>query len=519
MLFVPFAVVALRATLRADRALARGLGALARRRAARELLAGHAAARAAGARRRRACSCSRSRSATSRRAQVLLPLSSYTLGTEFQANSSTVAFAAAAPFAAVLIVLAFGAAYLLMSRFGRVRRSRAAERWPSCAARGSPSPTARPTVLSDVDLVGPAGHADGDPRRLRQRQDDAAAAADRLPRRRQRRRLDRRARRRRRGAAARAARQARRRLRRAGRRALPASDGRRERRLRPAALRAAPRAAAIDEALDLVGLDRALREQAAAPALGRRAAPGRARAGARAPARRSSSSTSRSPGSTPSLRAETRAAVLGALAAAGATAVLVTHDQAEALSMGREVAVLRAGRLVQTATPAALYRTPGRPRRGALRRRGGRRCRARRARARSCAPSARWPSEARRSRARLSRARGRDDQTRADPPATLGDDPAGRRGVAATVVGHSFFGPDTLLQLELADGSGTLVTARTHDDVAGEPGTAGHALRRGPGRRLSAAHAKEPGETTRRAAARHSRCSSPASPRCGRMRR
>ena len=44
------------------------------------------------------------------------------------------------------------------------------------------------------------------------------------------------------------------------------------------------------------------------------------------------------------------------------------------------------------------------------------------------------------------------------------------RGVAATVVGHTFFGPDTVLQLELADGSGTLVTARTHDDVAGEPG-------------------------------------------------
>ena len=54
-------------------------------------------------------------------AQVLLPLNLYTLGTEFQANSSTVAFAAAAPFAAVLIVLAMAAAYVLMSRFGRVR--------------------------------------------------------------------------------------------------------------------------------------------------------------------------------------------------------------------------------------------------------------------------------------------------------------------------------------------------------------------------------------------------------------
>jgi iron(III) transport system permease protein len=54
-------------------------------------------------------------------AQVLLPLDQYTLGTEFQANSSTVAFAAAAPFAAVLIVLAMAAAYVLMSRFGKVR--------------------------------------------------------------------------------------------------------------------------------------------------------------------------------------------------------------------------------------------------------------------------------------------------------------------------------------------------------------------------------------------------------------
>jgi iron(III) transport system permease protein len=53
--------------------------------------------------------------------QVLLPLNLYTLGTEFNNNSSTVAFAAAAPFAAVLIALALAAAYVLISRFGRVR--------------------------------------------------------------------------------------------------------------------------------------------------------------------------------------------------------------------------------------------------------------------------------------------------------------------------------------------------------------------------------------------------------------
>jgi iron(III) transport system permease protein len=54
-------------------------------------------------------------------AQVLLPPNLYTLGTEFQANSSTVAFAAAAPFAAALVALSMLAAYLLVSRFGRIR--------------------------------------------------------------------------------------------------------------------------------------------------------------------------------------------------------------------------------------------------------------------------------------------------------------------------------------------------------------------------------------------------------------
>jgi iron(III) transport system ATP-binding protein len=58
------------------------------------------------------------------------------------------------------------------------------------------------------------------------------------------------------------------------------------------------------------------------------------------------------------LRADTRDAVARALAAQGTTALLVTHDQAEALSMGREVAVLRDGRLIQTAAPDVLYRSP-----------------------------------------------------------------------------------------------------------------------------------------------------------------
>jgi len=59
-----------------------------------------------------------------------------------------------------------------------------------------------------------------------------------------------------------------------------------------------------------------------------------------------------------SLREETRQAVVTALRTAGATAVLVTHDQAEALSTADQVAVLRGGRLVQLTDPRTLYRSP-----------------------------------------------------------------------------------------------------------------------------------------------------------------
>jgi hypothetical protein len=37
-----------------------------------------------------------------------------------------------------------------------------------------------------------------------------------------------------------------------------------------------------------------------------------------------------------------------------------------------------------------------------------------------------------------------------------------------------------VLQLELADGSGTLVSARTHDDVVDQPGTQVRLLVEGP---------------------------------------
>ena len=58
------------------------------------------------------------------------------------------------------------------------------------------------------------------------------------------------------------------------------------------------------------------------------------------------------------LRAQVRADVHRILTVAGATALFVTHDQEEALSVADEVAVMHAGRIVQQAAPEDLYRSP-----------------------------------------------------------------------------------------------------------------------------------------------------------------
>ncbi|MEV3937073.1 ABC transporter ATP-binding protein [Glycomyces sp. NPDC049804] len=58
------------------------------------------------------------------------------------------------------------------------------------------------------------------------------------------------------------------------------------------------------------------------------------------------------------LRQSLRGEVAAALRADGATAVLVTHDQDEALSLADRVAVMRNGRIVQVAPPAEVYGCP-----------------------------------------------------------------------------------------------------------------------------------------------------------------
>ena len=61
------------------------------------------------------------------------------------------------------------------------------------------------------------------------------------------------------------------------------------------------------------------------------------------------------------LREDTGRAVARALRASGATALLVTHDQGEALSLADQVAVMSRGRFLQVSSPADIYLRPASP--------------------------------------------------------------------------------------------------------------------------------------------------------------
>ncbi len=67
-----------------------------------------------------------------------------------------------------------------------------------------------------------------------------------------------------------------------------------------------------------------------------------------------------------SLRASVRAEVLQILRDGGVTAVLVTHDQDEALSVADQVAVIRDGVIGQSGAPTRSLRPPGRSGHGPL---------------------------------------------------------------------------------------------------------------------------------------------------------
>ena len=58
------------------------------------------------------------------------------------------------------------------------------------------------------------------------------------------------------------------------------------------------------------------------------------------------------------LRTRLRLDVKAILQKEGATAILVTHDQEEALSLADRVAVLRSGQIVQVGSPTEIYNSP-----------------------------------------------------------------------------------------------------------------------------------------------------------------
>lgn len=157
------------------------------------------------------------------------------------------------------------------------------------------------------------------------------------------------------------------------------------------------------------------------------------------------------------LRVDTREAVVRALVRGGTTAVLVTHDQAEALSMGTEVAVLRDGRLVQTGPPSEVYRQPVDV-----------------AVARAIGEAIVLPGNA--GLGRVTCALGEVDvlDGPADGPVEVvirpeqiqlaridsGGKPSDE-GVQARVVDHVYYGPDTVIHLALQSDPGTVVKTRT----------------------------------------------------------
>jgi iron(III) transport system ATP-binding protein len=178
------------------------------------------------------------------------------------------------------------------------------------------------------------------------------------------------------------------------------------------------------------------------------------------------------------LRAQVREDVREVLAAAGATAILVTHDQEEALSFAGRVAVMRDGRLAQVADPVTLYRHPvdmgvaefvgesvrleGTVRDGRVR----------------CPLGLLEFEEPPGPGVRRAPAEGEAVSVALRPEQVVIDAPADA-GVPAEVLSSTYFGHDALVRLRL-DGGGTEVLARIHRARLPELGATVHVAVDGP---------------------------------------
>jgi iron(III) transport system ATP-binding protein len=150
------------------------------------------------------------------------------------------------------------------------------------------------------------------------------------------------------------------------------------------------------------------------------------------------------------LRAQVRDEVLDALQTSRTTAVIVTHDQQEALSVADQVAVLLGGRMAQFAEPAVLYDEP-----------------ASLAVATFVGEAVVLPGTATEGRVRCAlgdlvlRTPATGSVTVVVRPEQIelcGD----HQGVAGTVVSRSFFGHDGVVRVAIDGDAPTTVTARVH---------------------------------------------------------
>ncbi|MEV4710158.1 ABC transporter ATP-binding protein [Micromonospora sp. NPDC049374] len=158
------------------------------------------------------------------------------------------------------------------------------------------------------------------------------------------------------------------------------------------------------------------------------------------------------------LRAGLRHDVRDALRTDGATGVLVTHDQGEALSVADQVVVLRDGWVVQAGAPTTVYREPANP-----------------WVAEFVGDAVLLPAVVEQGAARTALGLVPVTGAVSDGPVTVLVRPeqvrltAGADGVTATVLRHDFHGHDALVGLGLPDG--TRITARVLDgDAAVAPG-------------------------------------------------
>ncbi|HSU12136.1 MAG TPA: ABC transporter ATP-binding protein [Pseudonocardia sp.] len=180
------------------------------------------------------------------------------------------------------------------------------------------------------------------------------------------------------------------------------------------------------------------------------------------------------------LRVELREEVALILRAAGASALLVTHSQQEALSLADVVAVMRDGRVVQVGPPEQVYGTP----------------------------ADRWVAEFL-GDADVVEGRAADGTAETElgrfpapglhgaveivlRPERVALGPEGRDvdGVPARVVRRSYFGHDQLVQVELA--SGTRLRARTEGSLPWRPGDAVRVRVTGPVVVLAGGEVPEP---------------------------